>query len=111
AFLAKYENKKRVALDGAFPAGWTGQSWRPEAVADVGTQEHNGSRGAAMRTRSGDGGSAELHTALGSPPWKLVNGRRYVLRTDYANVGTQDGRFEVRYDGEKAPGKHNVALK
>jgi eukaryotic-like serine/threonine-protein kinase len=111
AFLAKYDNKKRIAMDGSFPAGWTGQSWRADSVADVGIKDHEGSRGIAMITRSGEGGSAEIHTPTTGAPWNLVPGRRYVLRTDYANVGTQTGSFEVRFDAERPPTKNNSQLK
>src|SRR5262245_48883478 len=69
-FLARYDDKRRISMEGSHPAGWTSQSWRAGAVAEVGVQDHNGLRGVVMRTNSGEGGSAELHTAPGACPYR-----------------------------------------
>jgi len=109
-FFARFEDKQRVSMEGSYPAGWTAQSWRAGAAAEVGVEEHAGLRGVVMRTNQGDGGSAELHTAPGATPYRFTAGRRYLLRTEYANVGTQTGWFEMRFDAEHPPVKNSVAL-
>jgi eukaryotic-like serine/threonine-protein kinase len=111
AFMATYDKKKCVDMEGSFPDGWTGQSWRAEAKGDVGIRDHNGGRGVAVRTTSGEGGSSELQTVIGASPYRFVAGRRYLLRTEFANVGTQSGRFEVRFDDEHPPVKNSVDLR
>ena len=88
-----------------------GAELRAGAKAEVGVQEHNGQRAVVMRTNRGDGGSAELHTAWAASPYKFTAGRRYLLRTEYANVGTQNGSFEVRFDAERPPVKNAIQLK
>src|SRR5688572_30969788 len=50
-------------------------------------------------------------TLFRSSPYRLTPGRRYLLRTEYANVGTQTGSFEVRFDAEHPPVKNNVPLR
>ncbi|MBO0698278.1 MAG: hypothetical protein J2P46_07795, partial [Zavarzinella sp.] len=37
-------------------------------------------------------------------------GRRYLLRTEYANVGTHPATFEVRFDNERSPAKTMIRL-
>jgi hypothetical protein len=111
AFAARFDDKRRIGMDGAYPTGWWSQSWRMGAVAEVGTQVHNGQRSVIMRTNSGDGGSAELHTQYNAAPFKLVPNRRYLLRTEIANVGTQNGNFEIRFDAERPPVKNASQLK
>jgi serine/threonine protein kinase len=110
-FLAKYENKQRISMDGAYPSGWTSQSWRAGATAQVGVQDHAGSRGAAMITTRGDGASAELQTMFGAGPYTFIPGRHYLLRTEFANVGTHPANLEVRFDAERPPVKTVVQLK
>jgi serine/threonine protein kinase len=110
-FSAKFDDKKRISMDGQYPPGWWAQSWRMGAVAEVSTQEHNGRRCVVMRTNSGAGGSAELHTAPNASPYQFTPGRRYLLRTEYANIGTQNGNFELRFDGERPPVKNAVQLR
>ena len=111
AFHAKYDNKQRLSLDGEYPPGWTSQSWRPGAAAEVGVQDHNGARGVAVITTRGEGASAELQTVIGNGPYRFTPGRRYLLRTEYANVGTRNANFEVRFDAERPPVKNVVQLK
>jgi serine/threonine protein kinase len=110
-FFAKYDNKQRLSMDGEYPPGWTTQSWREGARAEVGVQEHAGSRGVAVITTHGDGASAELQTVIGSSPFQLAPGKRYLLRTEYANIGTHTGSFEVRFDAEHPPVKNAAPLK
>jgi len=110
AFLAKYSNQQRIAMDGEYPTGWTSQSWRPGVRAEVGIQEHAGSRGVAIITTEGDGASAELQTVIGAGPFQLAPGKRYLLRTEYANIGTHNGSFEVRFDAERPPVKTAAPL-
>src|SRR5262245_52331877 len=109
-FFAQFEDKKRIGLDGAYPRGWMAQSWRVGAAAEIGIQDHNGIWAAVIRTTRGDGASAELHTVPTSPPYRFVPGRRYLLRTEYANVGTHTGSFEVRFDNERPPVKTAARL-
>src|SRR5205823_474834 len=111
SFLARYDDKQRIAMDGEYPPGWTTQSWRAGARAEVGIQEHAGSRGVAVITTGGDGASGELQTVVGSGPFRLTPGKRYLLRTEYANVGTHNGSFEVRFDAEHPPVKNAAPLK
>jgi serine/threonine protein kinase len=110
AFKARFENKEQVGLDGAFPTGWAALSWREGALGEVGVGDHGGRRGVVVRTNRGDGGSAELHTAHNASPYAFVPGRRYLLRTEYANIGTQTGSFEVRFDWQHPPVKTSVPL-
>jgi eukaryotic-like serine/threonine-protein kinase len=110
-FLARFEDKQRISMEGSYPAGWTTQSWRAGAAAEVGIQEHAGLRGVVIRTNRGEGGSGELHTAPGACPYRFTPGRRYLLRTEYANVGTQNGSFEMRFDAEHPPVKNAVQLR
>ena len=110
-FFARFDDKQRIGMEGSYPAGWTTQSWRAGAVAEVGVQDHGGQRGVVIRTNRGDGGSAELHTAAGASPYRFTAGRRYLLRTEYANVGTQTGSFEIRFDAEHPPVKNAVPLR
>jgi serine/threonine protein kinase len=110
-FHARFDDKKRISMEGQYPPGWWAQSWRAGAVAEVSIQEHNGKRCVIMRTNRGAGGSAELHTAHNASPYQFSPGRRYLLRTEYANVGTQSGNFELRFDGERPPVKNFVQLR
>ncbi|HEX3147265.1 MAG TPA: serine/threonine-protein kinase [Gemmataceae bacterium] len=111
AFTAKYSNKNRVSMEGSYPPGWATLSWRGGAVADISIQDHMGSRGVALRTTQGEGGSAELHTAMGASPYSFTPGKRYLLRTEYANIGTKTASFEVRFDAERPPVKNSIQLK
>jgi serine/threonine protein kinase len=110
AFMAKFDDKKRTAMDGTYPPGWTSQSWRAGAVAEVGVQDHNGRPAVVMRTISGQGGSAELHTAHGASPYQFVAGKQYLLKTEYANVSAHPANFELRFDAERPPVKNFVRL-
>ncbi|MBO0698279.1 MAG: hypothetical protein J2P46_07800, partial [Zavarzinella sp.] len=67
--LARFEDRKRISLDGTFPRGWTASSWRTGATAEVGIQDWNGFRAAVVRTTSGDGWSAEMHTTPNTAPY------------------------------------------
>jgi serine/threonine protein kinase len=109
-FAARFDNKQRISMEGSYPAGWTAQSWRAGAVAEVLVQEHAGYRGVVLRTNSGSS-SAELHTPAGGSPYRFTPGRRYLLRTEYANVGTKTGSFEVRFDAQRPPVPNAVQLK
>ena len=110
AFTARYDNKRRTGMDGTFPAGWAAQSWREGATAEIGTYDHNGVRGTRMLTTTGTGGSGEIQTLWNQSPFHFVSGQEYLLRTDFAIVGTKPGRFEVRFNGEKAVAKTSVVL-
>jgi eukaryotic-like serine/threonine-protein kinase len=109
AFMARFERKELVKLDGGYPKGWGALSWREGDTSEIGRVDHLGSGAVSIRTLEGQG-SAELFTSLDSPPFRLTAGRSYTVAVDYAVAGPKPANMEFRFNRERPPVQTKRAL-